>query len=193
MLTVNLLPEASRHAGLSPIEQFHRTPLMWLLVGLMAAGALWRVGTLQVKRKQWETLQRDIQRLAPKRADIDAMRQLVQQLQVQQQAFKSLQYGKSLWSKRLNVLAEVTPEGVWFTELSLSAAKGLIIQGSAIGQGGSEMVSVGQLVQDLKSNPDVSAAVADIQIEAIKRVQEGEIEIVHFTLACALADGALPP
>jgi len=63
-----------------------------------------------------------------------------------------------------------------------------VIQGSAIGQAaGSEMVSIGRLVQDLKADADFSAVVKDIQIESIKRSQDKEVEIVQFTLTCTLA------
>ena len=92
-----------------------------------------------------------------------------------------------MWAKRLNTLSDVTPEGVWFTELSLDEDKGLVIQGSAIGQGGAEMVSVGRIVSDLKANADFSSVIKDIQIESIKRVQEKEVELVQFTLTCFLA------
>ena len=64
---------------------------------------------------------------------------------------------------------------------------------SAIGQGGSEMVNVGRLREDLKKDPDFAAAVKDIQIESVKRVQEKEIEIVQFTLSCTLAETGVTP
>ena len=103
-----------------------------------------------------------------------------------------LKQERQLWSKRLNTLSNLTPDGVWFTELNFDQAKGLVVQGAAIGQGGDEMVTVGRLVQDLKADPDLASAIQDIQIESIKRAQEKEIEMVQFTLTCALASGATP-
>ena len=186
MLKINLLPEGARKAALSPIEQFHRTPLMWILVGAMIAFPVSLLIPLHLCRAQLQQLNEKIQALQPKKLQVDQLQRFLQQLRTQEAAFQGLEKGESRWAKRLNRLSDVTPDGIWFTDLSLDQMKGLVIQGSAVGQGGSEMVSVGRLVQDLKADSDFVSAVKDIQIESIKRVQDREIEIVQFTLTCAL-------
>ena len=186
MLRINLLPEGARTAALPPIEQFHRMPLVWLGVVVMIGfvGALFLPVTL--RRRQLQQLTNRIQVLEPKKEALEQLQRRLQQLRVQEAAFRHLQHDQGLWSKRLNTLSNVTPDGVWFTELSLDPKKGLVIQGSAIEQsGGTEMGSVGRLVHDLKADADFSSAFKDIQIESIKRVQEKEIEIVQFTLTCS--------
>ena len=187
MLKINLLPEGARKAALSPIEQFHRTPLMWILVGAMAAFPASLLIPLYLRRTQLQELSGRIQALQPKKLEVDQLQRFLQQLRAQAAAFQGLEKGESRWAKRLNRLSDVTPDGVWFTELSLDQTKGLVIQGSAmVGQGGSETASVGRLVQDLKADPDFASAAKDIQIESIKRTQDKEVEIVQFTLTCAL-------
>ena len=188
MLTINLLPEYARKSGLSPVEQLHRTPLMWIVAGAMLFFAVFPLLPIAMHRRQLAQLNEKIQTLQPKKIEVDQIQRLLQQLQTQEAAFRGLKRGQRLWSKRLNVLSNVTPEGIWFNEFTLDQSKGLVIQGSAVGQGGTEMVSVGRLVQDLKASPDFSSAVKDIQIESIQRVQDHEIEVVQFTLTCALAD-----
>ena len=186
MLTINLLPEHIRKAGLSPIEQLHRTPLMWIAAGTMLFFAVLPLLPIAVRRQQLAQLNANIQALQPKKMEVDQIQRLLQQLQTQEAAFRGLKRGQKLWSKRLNILSNVTPEGIWFSEFTLDQSKGLVIQGAAVGQGGTEMVSVGRLVQDLKASPDFASAVKDIQIESIKRVQDHDIEVVQFTLTCAL-------
>ena len=188
MLKVNLLPESARRVTLSPIEQLHRTPLMWMVVGVMVAFPLVLLVPLGLRFRALQQLNAKTQVLQPKKLQVDRIQQLLRQLQQQEAEFRGLKEGQSLWSKRLNILSDVTPDGVWFTELTLDPVKGLSVQGSAIGQGGSEMVHVGRLVSDLKASPDFAAAVKDIQIESIKRVQDKEIEVVQFTLTCALVN-----
>lgn len=190
MLKINLLPESARKAGLSPIEQLHRMPLMWIAVVLMVVGALSLVVRVGLGHRALAELNATIQVLQPKKLEVDQIQRLLSRLRGQETAFHSLKKGQELWSKRLNVLSNVTPDGVWFTELTLNPTQGLMIQGSAIEQGGSEMVNVGRLVQDLKADPDFASAIKDIQIESIKRVQDGDIEVVQFTLACALREPA---
>lgn len=192
MLKINLLPENIRKAAVSPIEQFHRTPMMWMVLAAMFGAALLPLVPMAIQRRQLQGLQAKIALLEPKKQEVDAIQRFLKELRAQEIAFQELKRGQSVWSKRLNALSDATPEGVWFTELVLDPAKGLVIQGSAIGQGGSEMVNVGHLVQDLKGNPSFAAAVKDIQIESIKRVQEKELEIVQFTLSCALTQAKKP-
>lgn len=187
MLKINLLPEHERKASLSTLEQFHRTPLFWIVAATMLSLPLlilWP--TIQLKGHHLAQLQERIQTLEPKREEVERLRRLTEELRSSEAALQTLK--QSFWSRRLNILSDLTPEGVWFTELTLDPLKGLVIQGSAIGQGGAEMVSVGRFVQDLKADPDFAATVKDIQIESIKRVQDREIEIVQFTLTASLVE-----
>jgi len=186
MLQINLLPPSERTATLSPVEQLHRTPLMWVVLGVLVAVPLLLLVPLGLRRQQLERLNAEIGTLMPKRIELDRLRLLTHQLQAQQTAFEGIRSGEYGWARRLNVLSDLTPEGVWFTDLALDPRRGLVIQGSAIGQGGVEMESISKLVQGLKTNRDFSSAVKDIQIESIKRTQEKEIEIVQFTLTCTL-------
>jgi len=191
MLQINLLPESERTATLSQVEQFHRTPLMAIVIIGMAAFVVVLLIPLSLRRRQLQHLRTEIQALTPKTAELDQLQQVVHRLRAQETAFQGLEHGQRRWSKRLNTLSTLTPEGVWFTDLALDPARGLVIQGSAISQGGTEMVHIGRLVQELKNDADFAAAVKDIQIESIKRAQDHEIEIVQFTLTCSLA--ARPP
>ena len=188
MLKINLLPENIRKTSLSPIEQLHRTPLMWIAAGVMLCFAVFPLLPIAAHRRQLTQLNATIQALQPKKVEVDQIQRLLQQLQTQEAAFRGLKRGQKLWSKRLNILSNVTPDGIWFSDLTLDQGKGLVIQGAVVGQGGTEMVSVGRLVQDLKASPDFASAVKDIQIESIQRVQDHDIEIVKFTLTCALVD-----
>ena len=193
MLKINLLPETNRKAAVSPIEQFHRTPMMWLFVGTLAFLPVLLFAPVMFKRQQLRQLNVKIEALQPRKLEVDQIQRFLQRLRAQEAAFHSLGKGKSLWSKRLNTLSDVTPEGVWFTELVLDQSKGLVIQGAALSLGGEEMVNIGRLVQDLKADPGFASVVKDIQIESIKRVPEKEIELAQFTLTCALQQGELLP
>lgn len=192
MLRVNLLPEGARKIGPSSLEQFHRAPILWIAVGGMVLFVVSQVVPIHLRRQRLQELNAKIQTLQPKKAEIDQLQQLLQRLKAQESAFRVVGAGKELWSKRLNTLSDVTPEGVWFTDLNLDEHKGLVIQGSAVGQGGAEMVAVGRIVSDLKADADFSSTIHDIQIESIKRVQEKEIELVQFTLTCFLSQNPSP-
>ena len=192
MLRINLLPQDARQATLSSIEQFHRTPLMWLVVSAMLVFGFSQWLRLEFNRSRLEGLMAQVERLEPKRQEVERVQRLVRKLRAEDEAFRGLKQGGGLWSKRLNVLSDITPDGVWFTDLELDQETGLVIQGSVISHGGSEMVAVGQLRADLKADPEFAAAIEDVQIESIKRVQDKEIELVQFTLTCALRKAPTP-
>ena len=183
MLKINLLPENARKAALSPIEQFHRTPLMWIVVIGMAGFALSFFAPIALRREELRRLNAKIQVLVPKKQEVDQLQRFLQRLRAQEESFKKLGAGEEVWSKWLNHLSDVMPDGVWFTELLFEQGKSLRIQGSAIGMGGTEATGINRLIQDLKADPQFAA----FQIESMKRVPEKDIEVVQFTLNCPLA------
>lgn len=142
-----------------------------------------------IRTQQLQRLNARIAVLDPKKLEVDRLQRVLHTLQDQEAAFEGLAKGEGLWAKRLNTLSDLTPEGVWFTELSLDPGKGLVIQGSAVRGGDAGMLSVTQLVNGLKQDRDFMAIVKDIQIESIKRTQDGGIEVTQFTLNCALTEG----
>lgn len=190
LLRIDLMPEGARKSAPSAMDQFHRTPLMALAGAIMVAVPLLLLIPVSFQRQQLAKLRTEIEALEPRRAELERMQQFVQRLRSQQAAFQGLRKGHDIWSKRLNTISNVTPEGVWFTDLSLDHKKGLVLQGSAIASSGPEMVSVTRLVQALKVDSDFSATFKSIQIESIKRVQEGSFDIVQFTVTCMFTPAA---
>ncbi len=187
MLRVNLLPETARKTSLSHVEQLHRTPLMWLAGTLMVLVLLLVWVPIPFRNAELKRLNDQIEVLQPKMAAVQQIQRFLQQLRTQEEVFRGMGKDQSLWAKRLNTLSRLTPDGVWFTELSLDDLKGLVIQGSAL-----EQLSVTRLVQDLKADLDFSAGMKEIQIESIKSMQDGEVEVVQFTLASSLKEPARP-
>jgi Tfp pilus assembly protein PilN len=190
MITINLLPEAHRKPKISSVQQFHRSPLAILIVGAMVGVGLLLWATVLIHQARLAQLNDRIRRLEPKQAAAQELLASVQQLRDQQALFRRLAHERSQWARHLNRLSDAIPEGVWLTDLSLDPVKGLTIQGSAIAGGGEEMVRIGRLVQELKTDEAFSSAITDIQIESIKSVEEKELELIRFTLTGGL--GASP-
>jgi len=186
LLRVNLLPEESRKSSPTSIEQFHRTPIMWVAGVVLVALPLLLSIPIQVNRVRSRHLSTRLAELEPQRADVERMQRILQRLQAQETAFAGAARGRGLWSERLNILSDVTPEGVWFTDLTLDTAKGLVLQGAAVASSGPEMVTVTRLVQDLGSRPAFAEVFKQIQIGSIKRAQDGPIDLVQFTITCSL-------
>jgi len=187
MISINLLPEAYRKPKATSAQQFHRSPLAGIVVGvlLVAVGLLW--GLVSFHEARVSSLQGRVQALQPQKTEADGLRTSLDQLRQQERVFDQLARGRVSWARHLNLLSDATPDGVWYADLLVDDSKGLVLQGAAIGQGGEEMVRIGRLVQDLKADTSLSKTLTDIQIESIKRKQDGEIELVEFTLKAGLA------
>ena len=183
MITINLLPEAYRAPQTTSVQQLYRSPLLIGASVLLIGGLVALQGMVQVRQVELKRVRVRLEALQAQKRDVDGVKATVQKLRDQQGAFAGLSAQRSQWAKRLGLLPEVTPEGVWFTELSFDYQKGLTLQGAAISQGGDEMLQIGRMAQELKANPVFSTLVRDIQIESMKREQDGEIEVIHFTLS----------
>ena len=192
MLKINLLPESERKAVESQIEQLYRMPLVWVIGGGLVVFALLCVLPVQLRRRQVQQLKAKMQLLQPQQAQVDQLQQSLQHLRAQETAFRKLRPAQGMCSKRLDILSRVTPNGVWYTELNMNEEKGLVIQGSAVVQGGTEMAAVSRLVGELKADPDFTFGLKDIQIESLKRVPEQEIELVQFTLTSVRPESRAP-
>jgi len=187
MLRINLLPDTQKSSSATEALQLYRMPIVWVGAAVLVTLLLFPVFLYEIRVRELSSLRAQIDDLSPKRDAIDNVQRLLDRLREQEASFAGVSQDNHNWSARLNALSNVTPEGVWFEELYLEREKGLLIKGSAIGEGGAEMMRVGRLVQDLKGDAGFSSAVNDIQIESIKRVQSREVEIVKFTLSCTLA------
>jgi len=190
MIAINLLPEASRKPQAASWQQFPRSPLALLLSGALVGVSALLLLIQGVEQAQLARLSAQIKQLETRKQAVDQLKQSVDALRSQQAVYRRLDRARSRWARHLNVLSDVTPDGVWFTDLSVDAAKGFTLAGRAIVHGGEEMVRIGQLVKDLKTDPGFSETVRDIQIEEIKRVQDGEIELVEFTILGTLVPPA---
>ena len=186
MISINLLPESYRQPVTSPIQQFHRSPLALAVIAGLVGVALVLVGGVQVRQAAVNGITARLQQLAAKKTEVDELNVLLRALREQYAVFERLSRARSQWAHHLNVLSDATPEGVWLTDLSLDPEKGLVIQGSALAQGGQEMVRITRLVDGLKRDEVLATVLQDVQIESIKRMKDAEIDIVEFTLTSKL-------
>lgn len=192
MLRINLLPAELRR-GQSAVEQFHKTPLMLIVVGLLIAGAVLLLLPIPFRQRQLHRLSMKVQALEAKKLQVERLERTLQQLRAEEAAIRGLKDRKGLVSKWMNTISDATPDGVWFTDLDFDIEKGLVIQGSAAGQSDPGMANVTRFVQELKADPDFAAAAKNLQIESIKRTMDREIEIVQFTVACTFVDEQKTP
>ena len=189
MITINLLPESYRQPVSSPVQQFHRSPLALLMAAVMIGVAALLLAGVQMRQAALAGANTRLQQLSAKKAAVDELNTLVRDLREQHAVFERLSHARSQWAHHLNVLSDVTPDGVWLTDFALDPDKGLVIQGSALAKGGEEIVRINRLVDGLNNDEQVSQVLRNIQIESVKRMKEDQVDVVEFTLTCTLAAG----
>ena len=193
MISINLLPEAYRKAKTTSVEDAYRSPavlgalgvllVIGIAVALFGVSQQVRVAELNARMKE----------LLPRKAILEQLLASIETIRQQQAVFKRVNQDRSQWAKQLNYLSDHTPDGMWFTDLSLEEEKGLTLHGSAIGGGGDEMVRIGRFVQSLKADAHFSSVIQDMQIESIKTSQDGDVEVVKFILTGKLAASVSAP
>jgi Tfp pilus assembly protein PilN len=187
MLNINLVPENVRKTDTSSLQQFHRAPLMRALAGLLVGSAVILLVAVQVRGRQLRSLTEQLEGLAPKKAVIDQLQKLVQALQAEQNSFELLRTRDTAWAKRLSVLSELTPQGVWFTDFVWDGKDGLSIEGISLEEDGAEMGKISRFIDAVKAHASFRSNVAELKVESIQRVQDGEIELVKFAVTGVLA------
>jgi len=193
LITINLLPEGSRKPRPSSLQQFPRSPLALLVAGVLVG--LWVLlgGTRLVLQTRVKTFTAHLERQQLQKSAADALQSSVQDLRQQYALYERLNRDRSDWAKRLEALAEVTPEGVWLTHLAFDPSKALDVEGAAVGRGGEEMARIRRFVEGLKAHPAFASLIREVQIESIKSVFDGDIEVVKFDVVCQLATVAAKP
>ncbi len=193
MFRINLLPEAERRVAPSLLHALPRTPLAWIVFTVMVAIPLLLWVPLQMARQQLNRVEVALQPLRPQKEEADRLQQLIRELQAQQGLLhQGTGNSQATWWQRLNALSDLLPDGVWLTEIAFDQAKGLVIEGMAIGQGDPELVGVARLVQGVKADARFASLVTDVEIDSVKRMQDGAIEVAQFHVTCALRGEGRP-
>ena len=89
------------------------------------------------------------------------------------------------WSRKLNILSDTLPKGVWLKKISLDN-KSLTLEGGVFSKAGSEIVIVGDFVADLKKDPAFADDFSSIEVQSVQRTKRGLTEVAEFTLTAKL-------
>ncbi len=192
MLCINLVPEHARKTDRSSLQQFHRTPLMWIVGTLMVGSAVILLIGVQVRNFQLKRLNEQMQGLQPKKMVVDQLQKFVQTLQEEQSAFERLRQRDTAWATRLMVLAELIPEGVWFTDFVWDPSEGIRVEGMTMQQEGVEMGKISRFMEALQKHASFGPSLTDVKIDSVQRMQDQEIELVKFVITGKLLSQSKP-
>ena len=189
MIEINLVPEQSRKKRKSKS----------LLNGLnipretmIGAGAGVLVILLSIhfvlllfnitKLVHYKKLQKQWAEMSPLKEKVDSVMLELRGLQGKLAVFDEVAGDSgALWSRKLNILSDSLPRGVWFKKIDFHNDI-FLLEGSAISMQGEEMINVHNFVSVLKKNKDFLDHFADLKLGSIQTRKLEKIEIADFSI-----------
>ncbi len=130
-------------------------------------------------RGEWESL-------ASSKYNVDAVLNDLRTLQGKQKSAAGIiPERKILWSRKLNILSDHLPRGVWVKRVVLEE-NALLIEGSAISEQGEEMINVHKFIAALQKQDVFLEHFADIELSSIQRRKIKQIDVADFIITARL-------
>ncbi|MBF0478673.1 MAG: PilN domain-containing protein [Candidatus Omnitrophica bacterium] len=152
--------------------------LLCIYVVLVFAN-LGKAAELRSLNKQWEQLQ-------PEKKEIDAVLSDLRSLQsIKKDVQKICNANRIRWSRKLNIITDVIPKGVWLIRIDAGDAS-LFIKGRALSKQGEELRNIHAFVANLKNNPDFMSELKDVELGNIQSVKVSGVDVSEFSIKVVL-------
>jgi len=138
------------------------------------------------KLAQQSKLQHEWESMAPQKKEVDSIIQEMRVLQAKQDSINKILEAKNiLWSKKLNIISDVLPRGVWLRKLVL-INNTFLIEGSSISKQKREMINVHNLTSNLKDHDSFLDQFSGLELGSISSRNVQKIEIADFLITLKL-------
>ncbi len=181
MIEINLLPTGKKKKE-RRVPAISSKAIMYACVGLAAllvsihlllgALVLIKKGQLNNLNNQWPQFEADKTKLDTLRKDLSALESNVRTIE-------KLTTKRISWSKKLELLSDIIPSGIWLTDLSITSER-FILQGSAVSKKSEEMALIGKYLNELKSKPEFIKNITNLELGPAQRKLVKGWEIVDF-------------
>ena len=191
MIEVNLLPPELRKK--EPKFKIAVPKETLYLVGGTIAAVLILIHAILIvsliaKKVGYANLNRKWQQIKPEKSRIDGLKKEQKTISDKIKAIDKLtKKGRISWAKKLNIINDVLPQGVWLRRVEFTGTE-LKIDGSAVSLKGEEITLVNRFTSALKNNKDFYSDFQDMQIGSIKRRQIKNMEVADFVLTAKLKE-----
>ncbi len=146
-----------------------------LLLAAQSAQGM-RLGLVKVR---WEKLSPDRNRIDAIGTELMGLRKKVANI------IGLTSTGTGPWSRKMNVLSDALPKGVWLKKISLDNGA-LTLEGSAFSKTQSEIVTLGNFVANLKKEEAFADDFSSIEVQSIQRSKRGPTEVADFVITAKL-------
>ena len=193
MIEINLIPYSLRKnkKGKFSFKEFN-IPLEiviglggGLIVLLILVHASLMVINIRNMAKHKE-FQKEMEAVSPQKQQVEKILNELRSLQNTQKAVAEiLPERKISWAKKLNILSDSIPRGVWLKRVNLEGDV-LLIEGSAISTDNEAMINVHQFTSTLKSQREFLEHFNDLELGSIQRRKVKQMDIADFMITVKL-------
>ncbi len=185
MIEINLLPPELRKKDPRfklPIPREILVLFGGATIALLVLIHLLLMGALATKKVKYLGLNMEWQKILPEKNKIDSLKSEQKEIAEKIKSIDKLtKKGRISWAKKLNIISDVLPQGVWIRLINFTG-KELTIEGSSVSLKGEDVVLVNKFAFALKNNVDFSSDLRDLEVSSIKRRQIKNMEVADFIL-----------
>ncbi|HOX54204.1 MAG: PilN domain-containing protein [Candidatus Omnitrophica bacterium] len=185
MIEINLLPPELRRKEPTfkvPIPKETLFLFGGAVISVLIIIHLLLVGALAAKKAKFWGLNMEWQKIVPEKNKIDGLKNEQKEITEKIKSIEKLtKKGRISWAKKLNIMSDVLPQGVWIRLINFTG-KELTIEGSSVSLRGEEVILVNKFASALKNNTDFYSDFKDLEVGTIKRRQIKTVEVADFTL-----------
>ncbi|MCA9407875.1 MAG: PilN domain-containing protein [Candidatus Omnitrophica bacterium] len=189
MIEINLVPLEQRKKKKSQVLTGEANIPLDILVGifgLFISGLLTvhllllitnftKLAQQKHKQKQWNEI-------LPAKENVDVVINEMRTLQANFNAINELfQDSGENWAKKLNILSDTLPRGVWLRKIALTEEM-LFIEGSAISRQKTEIFNVHEFTGKLKKENEFLDQLSELELSSMQRKTVNKIEIADFVI-----------
>ena len=190
MIEINLIPpqlrkKEGRGVGILSLIALPKQTLLGvggLFVALLILIHALSAGMWVIKAVRHVVYKGVWQKMSPDKTTVDSINQEVKDLKSKMSTITDIASKKAfLWSRKLNILSDAMPKGIWIRRISWNNTV-LTIEGSAVSRLHDEISLAGDFVANLKKQEAFAKDFSVVELGSITRGKKGVTELVDFTI-----------
>ena len=140
-----------------------------------------KIGEHKKLKSSWEEI-------SPDKVEVDGVISELRQLQTKESNLVKMMEGKRvIWSRKMNLLSDALPKGVWLRKVALSEGV-FFIEGSAISKQKREMIGVHNFAANLKKNDEFLEDMDELDLGSIQMRKISTVDVANFLITTRLKE-----
>lgn len=192
MIELNLLPEELKKKRTRiELPEIPLIPIAVVFVGVLLIVQFIMGSLIFLSKRQLVGLDKKWQDLAPKKVELDKVKDQVAATGKKVEAIEGLIEKRLNWSRLLNELSNSLTANIWLTELSYdergkdNKIRTLTLLGSAAGKDEETTALIAHFIKALKDNKNFFTEFDNIELISIKKGHMAKQDVMNFILACS--------